>query len=178
MRKVVLAMSVSLDGYVAGPNGELDWLFPNLDAEAMEWTVNSLQEMDTHILGRANYEEQAQYWPTATDALAPLINGATKVVFSSTLETVEWENSRIATRGLAEEIADLKQQPGKNIVVPGGASFAQSVSRLGLVDEYRLIMHPVVLGAGLPLFTDGLSLKLLRSHPFATGAIALTYARA
>lgn len=175
MRKVVLAMSISLDGFVAGPRGELDWVFPNMDAEVAEWTNQSLSQMDTHVLGRVNYEEQAGYWPSATGDLAPLINKAAKVVFSTTLDRADWQNSRIATRGVAEEIAALRAQPGKDILVPGGARFAQEVSRLRLVDEYRLLIHPVVLGKGLPLFADEIKLKLQSTKTFATGAVALTY---
>lgn len=178
MRKVVLLMSVSLDGFVARPDGDLSWLFPNIDAEAMAWTVESIGQTDTQIMGRVAYEEQAQYWPTSTDELAPLINGATKVVFSSTLQTVEWENSRLATGSLQDEVAQLRQQDGKNIFVPGGARIAQSMSKLGLIDEYRLIVHPVVLGSGMPLFADPVELKLLDSRTFGSGAIAVTYERA
>jgi len=178
MRKVVLLMSVSLDGFVARPDGDLSWLFPNINDEAMAWTVDSIRQSDTQIMGRVAYEEQVQHWPNSTDALAPLINDATKVVFSSTLEKVEWKNSRLATASLADEVAQLRQQPGSaDIFVPGGARIAQSLSTLGLIDEYRLLVHPVALGAGMPLFADTVELKLLSSTTFATGAVAMTYNR-
>ncbi|MER5426523.1 dihydrofolate reductase family protein [Streptosporangium roseum] len=178
MRKVVLLMHVSLDGFVGRSDGDLQWIFPDMDDDLTEWTIDSLRRMDTHVLGRVNYEEQSGHWPYSTDRLAPLINNATKIVFSGTLEKVEWNNSRLATGDVTEEIAQLKQRPGTDIFVPGGARFAQSVSRLGLVDEYRLIVHPLVLGSGLPLFTDPIDLKLLSSREFSTGAVALTYRRA
>jgi dihydrofolate reductase len=178
MRKVVLAMAVSLDGYVATSGGALDWIFPNIDAELQAWIVASMRTTDTQILGRVNYQEQAQFWPTADDELAPLINDAEKVVFSSTLTSVEWKNSRLAKADVAHEVDALRQQAGGDILVPGGARFAQHVSRLQLVDEYRLVVHPAVLGEGMPLFTDPIDLKLLDCVTFATGAIALTYRRA
>ncbi len=178
MRKVVLLMSVSLDGFVARPDGDLSWIFPNFDDESKTWTIESLSQTDTQIIGRVTYEEQAQHWPTSTDELAPLINGSTKIVFSSTLQTVEWENSRLATGTFAEEIAAVREQEGKNIYVPGGAKIAQSLSRLGLVDEYRLIVHPVALGNGRPLFTDHIDLKLVDSVTFPAGPVGLTYERA
>jgi dihydrofolate reductase len=178
VKKVVLMMHVSLDGFVGRLNGDLDWLFPDIDDDLKEWTVDQLSQMDTHLLGRVNYEEQAQHWPSSTDELAPLINNATKVVFSKTLEKADWQNSRVARGDIAEEISGLKRQPGKDIFVPGGARFAQTLSKHRLIDEYRLVVHPVVLGSGLPLFTDALDLRLLSSRAFATGAVALTYERA
>lgn len=177
MRKVVLMMSISLDGFVARTNGEIDWLFPNMDADATAWSAETLSEADTHVLGSANYVEQAAFWPTATDDLAQLVNGATKVVFSRTLTTAEWAGSRIVTGDLTEEITALKEQPGGLIFVPGGARFAQSMSRARLVDEYRLLVHPVALGAGLPLFADEISLELTETRQFKTGVTALTYRR-
>jgi dihydrofolate reductase len=169
-------MALSLDGYAATSSGGLDWIFPNMDAEIEGWIVDSLRESDTQLLGRINYEEQARYWPAAEDARAPLINNATKIVFSSTLANVGWHNCRLADVDVAEQISQLKRQPGKDILVPGGVRFAQHVVRRGLVDEYRLIVYPVALGQGLPLFTEPRALELLRSRTFGTGAVALTYA--
>jgi dihydrofolate reductase len=175
MRKVVLQMVVSLDGYVAGPNGDLSWVFPGLDDDVRRWIVDSLSGIDTQLLGRVAYSEQEGYWPTATEELAPLMNESTKIVFASTLDKLGWSNSRLAEGSPAEEIARLKQEPGKDIYVPGGASFAQSLSAQGLIDEYRLIVNPVVLGGGLPLFTEPVNLKLLDSRAFGTGAVVLVY---
>lgn len=175
MRKVVLMMSVSLDGFVARPDGDLSWLFGGVDPEVMEWTVKVISQTDTQLIGGVTYEEQAQYWPTATDELAPLINSANKIVFSKSLKKLEWANSRLATGDVGAEISQLKKQPGKHIFVPGGARLAQSLSRLGLIDEYQLRVHPVVLGSGMPLFTDQIELKLLGSKTFGSGIIALSY---
>jgi dihydrofolate reductase len=178
MRKVVLAMSMSLDGFVARANGDLDWIFPNMNEEALRWTYDSISTTDTQLLGGVDYQAQSQYWPTADGDLAPLINGAQKIVFSSSLKQVDWQNARLAEGSVPEEVAKLREQPGKDILVPGGARFAQSMSKLGLVDEYRLFIHPVVLGTGLPLFTDPVDLKLQDSKTFETGAIVVTYQRA
>jgi dihydrofolate reductase len=176
MRKVVLIMAVSLDGYVGRPDGDVSWIFPNVDSAVLGWVSDAIRRTDTQLLGRVSYQEQAQHWPTATDDLAPLINGAQKIVFSSTLDTVdEWQNSRLAKADPAEEIADLKRSAGKDIFVPGGARFVQSLSRQGLIDEYRIAVHPVVLGAGLPLFTDEVKLTLVSSRAFDTGVLGLVY---
>jgi len=103
------------------------------------------------------------------------MNRATKIVFSRTLKKVDWENCRLAAGDPAEEIAELKRQPGAAIAVAGGARFAQSLSEQGLIDEYDLTVHPVVLGAGIPLFTDPINLKLLSTRAFDTGAVVLNY---
>jgi dihydrofolate reductase len=161
MSKVVLGMNVTLDGYVARTNGELDWMFPNIDAERTKSIVDGLREIDVFLMGRVTYEGMAGHWPTADDEIAPLMNSATKIVFSRTLSHVDWENCRLAKRDPAAEIAELKQRQGKTIAVAGGARLAQSLSKQRLIDEYNLTIHPVVLGTGLPLFTDPINLKLL-----------------
>ncbi len=178
MRKVSLGMNVTLDGYVAGPNGELDWLFRTMNPAQMEWVTEFLREVDTVLIGHVTYLEQAAAWPTETTEMATLLNSHAKIVFSKRLTTLEWNNSRLARADVAEEIAQLKQQPGKNIFVTGGATLAQSLSRLGLIDEYNLAIHPVVLGSGKPLFKDlssPLNLKLVNTRTFDTGAVYLTY---
>jgi dihydrofolate reductase len=180
MRKVVLGMQVSLDGFVAAPNGELDWMWHAFNDALKKSIIESLRENDTYLLGRVTYQEQAAHWPTSTDEIAPFMNNATKIVFSTTLETLEWANARLATADVATEIAQLKQQPGKNIAVSGGARFAQSLSRLGLIDEYSLVVHPVVLGAGMPLFADlsnPIRLDLVSTEHFDTGAVRFLYRR-
>jgi dihydrofolate reductase len=140
-----------------------------------EMVTESLRETDTIVLGRNNYLEQASYWPTQTTEMAALLNSHVKIVVSKTLDKLEWNNSRLATTDIAEEIAQLKQQPGKNIVVTGGPTLAQSLLRLGLIEEINLTVHPVVLGSGTPLFPEPLNLKLLSTRTFDSGAIALTY---
>ena len=168
-------MAVSVDGYAAKPDGDLGWIFPGFDDALRSWVIESLSETDTQLIGGINYQEQAQFWPTSTDELAPLINGSLKIVFSSSLKTLEWNNSRLAEAAPAQVIAELKQQPGKHIYVTGGAGLARSLSSQGLIDEYRLMVQPVVLGSGLPLFQDQIDLKLLDTKVFGTGALVLIY---
>lgn len=181
MRKVCLGMNITLDGYVAGPNGELDWVFRTMDGAQMEWVTKFLREVDTILIGHTTYLQQAAAWPSQTSEMATLLNSHAKIVFSKRLTTLAWNNSRLATADVSEEIAHLKQQPGKNIFVTGGATLAQSLSRLGLIDEYHMTIHPVVLGSGKPLFKDlplPLNLKLVSTKNFETGAIQLTYQKA
>jgi dihydrofolate reductase len=175
LRKIILGMNISLDGYVAGPNGELDFLYHTMTPAQLEMETKSLREVDTILLGRINYQGMAAYWPTQTSELADLLNSREKIVFSKTLDKLEWNNSRLAKNDINEEVAQLKQQSGKNIVVTGGPTFAQSVLRLGLIDEISLVIHPVVLGSGLPLFAERLNLKLLETITFDSGAIQHTY---
>ncbi len=175
MRKVILGMNVSLDGYLATPDGKLDWLFTHFDDELQASAVEALSRLDTALIGRRNYEEQAAAWASQTGPIADIMNSLTKVVFSRTLTQLEWQNSRLATASPAEEIARLKQQPGKDIGVAGGAGFAQSLSQQRLIDEYRLTVHPIALGKGLPLFVEPVQLKLVGCQTLASGVIVLNY---
>jgi len=156
---------MSLDGFVAGPNDEMDWLPPFNDDALWEdihkemW--NNLRSVDTFLLGRATYQIWENYWPAAATNPASTKNDlefsryadeTQKVVFSRTLERVDWKNSRLVKGDIAAEIAALKAQPGKNLALAGGAGLAQTFIRLGLIDEYQLLVHPVILGRGKPLF--------------------------
>lgn len=181
MRNVVLGMQTSLDGYVATVDGKLDWAFAHFDAELGAAAMEALSQLDTILLGSVNYTEQAAAWPHQQGPMADIMNNLNKIVFSSTLDHVDWANARLATGSPAEEIAQLKQQPGKDIGVAGGARLAQSLSREGLIDVYRLTVHPVVLGSGKPLFADlarPLNLKLVDEKRLTSGVLVLTYERA
>jgi dihydrofolate reductase len=178
MRNVVLKMDVSLDGFVGTSSGEVDWIFSSVDDELRAYRLDMLWRAGVHIMGRRTYEDMAAYWPTSDHPYAAPMNELPKVVFSKTLQEATWKDSQVASGGTGEELAQLKQQAGKDIVAHGGASFAQSLSRLGLVDEYRLFIHPVALGSGLPLVTDPIELRLVGSRAFDTGVLALTYVRA
>jgi dihydrofolate reductase len=178
MRQVVLQMSVTLDGYVAGPGGDGDWGLPAEDPDVRDWKVASLRRAGTHIMGRVTYEQMAAHWPDATGDYAVLMNGTPKVVFSTTLPTADWASSRIARGDLAEEIAALKRESGGEIMAHGGARFVQALSRGGLIDEYRLVIHPVALGNGLPLFKDlagPLRLDLAEAKTFPGGTVIHVY---
>lgn len=178
MRQVILQMSVTLDGYVAGPDGDGDWGLPPEHPDVRAWKIASLRRAGTHIMGRVTYEQMAGYWPTATGDYAAFMNDLPKVVFSKTLPTAGWETSRIARGDLAEEIAALKSEPGGEIFAHGGAAFVQALSRFGLIDEYRLVIHPVALGNGLPLFKDlakPLRLDLAEAKDFPGGTVIHVY---
>jgi dihydrofolate reductase len=184
MRKVIYSMGVSLDGFIAGPRGEIDWSAP--DEELHRFHNEQARELGAHFLGRRLYEEMT-YWETA-DAnpgaaeheleFARIWQAMPKVVFSTTLETVAG-NARLARDGVAEEVAGLKRQPGGDLAV-GGAGLASTFIALGLVDEYRLFLYPVVLGGGTRLFPaldERIDLELAGTRTFASRVIYARYRR-
>jgi dihydrofolate reductase len=187
MRNVILLMHVSLDGFVAGPNGEMDWI--RFDDALVDDVAELTASADTALFGRVTYEMMAGYWPTAADQPgatkhdidhARWVNAAPKLVFSRTLETVEWANSRIVGDNIPAEIAKLKAQPGKNLLMIGSARTAHSFMQQGLIDEYRLNVNPVVLGGGLPLFPNlkqPIQLKLISAKSYAFGVVGCHYAQ-
>jgi len=180
MRKLVLSMGVSLDGLVARPGrfGAGGWGLPPDDPALKSRKLEWMRDVGLHLMGRNTYEEMAEFWPTSDDDYAAPMNEIPKVVFSRTLERADWPDSRIARGDLADEIAELKREPGKDMLAWGGAAFAQSLSSLRLVDEYRLILQPVALGEGLPLFKDltaPLRLELVDAHTYDTGAALHVY---
>lgn len=175
--RLVLKMHQSIDGFVCTPGGDESWLFPHMDESVLKWEVDHLWKAGTHIMGKNLYEIMAAYWPNSDEPAAAPMNGIPKVVFSRTLKAATWGPARIAAGDLATEVACLKQESSKDILAHGGAAFAQSLSRLNLVDEYRLLVHPVALGSGKPLTQSPLNLRLVSSREFATGVVALIYAR-
>jgi dihydrofolate reductase len=202
MRKLILKMSITLDGFVGGANGEIDWLFKTTDDEAKRWIADTVGQAGVHIMGSRTYSDMAAYWPSSTDILAAPMNQIPKVVFSrrehpklsattKALEdanrelpvdkaraSVSWSRPRVASGDLAHEIARLKEEPGNDIIAHGGAGFARSLVASGLIDEYQLLVHPVALGGGLPLFSQlskPLPLTLVHTTTFAAGAVAHVY---
>ena len=210
MRKLVLQMRVSADGFVGGPNGEIDWLLRTMDESAISWIEDTLWQSGVHIMGSRTFYDMINYWPTSSNPLAKPMNEIPKIVFSkkrqietSTLEQTTqalkdatqldlenginpltdksistWTNAPIASGDLRAEISALKNQNGKFILAHGGATFAQSLVGLGLIDEYRLLIHPVILGKGLPLFSTAMTptyLHLESSTILKTGIIANIY---
>jgi dihydrofolate reductase len=181
MRKIIVSEMVSLDGFFARPDGDLDWHV--VDDEFNAFARKQLDEMDTLLFGRVTYEGMASYWPTeaalADDPeIAAAMNRLPKVVFSRTLNALEWSNSQLARGDIAEEIRRLKAQPGKDMAIFGSGEIVSALTRKGLIDEYRLFVCPVVLGSGKPLFarlSDTLNLRLLNSQPFASGVVLLYY---
>jgi dihydrofolate reductase len=179
-RSVILGMNTSLDGYVADAEGGLDWMWPTMDPAQGESVVMFLRSVDTVLIGHNTYVEQAAHWPGQVGEMADLLNAHTKVVFSSRQEMLAWDNSRLASADAATEIGQLKQEPGKDIFVTGGATLAQSLARLGLIDEYKIAIHPTVLGAGMPLFADvpeTTRFALVECTSYGSGTVDLHYRR-
>jgi dihydrofolate reductase len=173
-------MGVSLDGFVARSGGNLDWGLPPEHQDVTAWKVAALRDVSTHIMGRVTYEGMAAHWPTGTGVYAAPMNDTPKVVFSKTLERADWTGTRIARGDLAAEIAGLKRESGGDIMAHGGATFVQSLSKLGLIDEYHLVIRPVALGNGLPLFKDlpgPLHLRLLDATTYPDGTAIHVYQR-
>lgn len=178
--KIVLMMGISLDGFVAVPSGngltpvmEGGGLPPE-DPELKKTKIDWIWKAGAHLMGRNTYEEMASFWPTSSDDYAAPMNEIPKVVFSEGLERADWPESRIARGALAEEIDTLKHESDKDLIAWGGASFAQSLARQGLVDEYRLTTHPVAVAGGEPLFKDipaPVRLKLVDSKVFNSAAV-------
>jgi dihydrofolate reductase len=174
-RKLVLQLQYSLDGCVAGPNGELDWIFPDFDAEYANWGVEKLWQAGAHLMGSATYKAMAAHWPTSSEPYAPPMNEIPKIVFSRSLSSADWRDTRIVSTDLATEIRKLKHEPGRDLLAHGGVRFARSLIRSGLVDEFRLIVHPVALGDGLRPFSDlaaPIRLRLATVTTFKTGIVA------
>ena len=178
MRELVLQMGVSIDGYVATIDGAHDWGYDGEDPATKQWKLDSVWGAGAHLMGRRTYEDMAAVWPESSSDYAAPMNEIPKVVFSRTLEHAGWPESQIAAGDLSEEIGRLKGEEGGYLMAHGGATFAQALSREGLVDEYRLVIHPAALGDGLALFEDlpsRLALELVEAHTYSTGAAIHVY---
>ena len=185
MRKLIYSMTVSLDGYIAGPDGGIDWTGP--DEELFVFHTEQVREIGVHLCGRRLYETM-EYWETAEESrlvaehveFARIWKALPKIVFSTTLESV-MGNSRLAGGGVGEEVVRLKEQPGQDIAV-GGAGLAGACMKLELIDEWRLFVSPVVLGGGtsyFPPLADGIDLELVETKTFdAARVVYLRYRRA
>jgi dihydrofolate reductase len=190
MRKLIMKMSISIDGFVCDANGGNEWIFKTGDQESLAWSVGSASQAGLIIMGRKSFEGMAPYWPTATGPFAAPMNEIPKAVFTKkgfagippdtgqSPAAASWAEARVFDGDLAEGIRQLKAEPGKPIVAIGGAGFMQSLIATGLIDEYVLGTHPVALGSGMPIF-NGLSnplyLKLVDVKVFPKGTIARTY---
>jgi dihydrofolate reductase len=183
MRKVILMMSVSLDGFIEGPNRELDWHM--VDDELHSHFNEQLSAMGAFLHGRVTYELMAGFWPTADrdpSSTRPMVEFARiwrdmpKIVYSRTLERAGW-NTTIVRDVVPDEIMQLKQQPGGDLAL-GGAGIAAAFMRHDLIDEYRLYVHPVAIGQGKPLFPESdtrTSLRLAETRTFGNGVVLLRY---
>jgi dihydrofolate reductase len=181
MRKLFISNFVSLDGYLAGSNGELDW--HKVDKEFHDYAENMLESVDIILFGRITYQMMAAYWPadhavTNDPIIAGKMNSLPKIVFSKTLESADWENTTVVKEDLKEAVLKLKEQPGKDIVILGSGSIVSAFTQMGIIDEYRILINPVILGAGKLHFTGDINRKLLKLtdvRRFASGLVMLTY---
>jgi len=180
MRKVIAVEFVTLDGFISGPNGELDW-FVHDDPEI---PGGQLDSVDTFLFGRRTYELMVSHWPTATDdnpVIIAKMNNTPKIVFSKTLNKVEWgrwNNAKLVKENVVETVNQMKKQPGKDMVILGSGTLVSSFLKLGLIDEYQILLHPIVLGRGKPLFRDlseRQKLELIGTKTFKSGVVGLYY---
>ncbi len=181
MRKLFSFNMVTLDGFFEGPNQDIGW--HHVDEEFNQFAIEQTSSVDTILFGRVTYEGMASYWPTSaaiTDdpVIADLMNRLPKIVFSRTLQKAEWNNTRLIKDHIAEEITKLKQQPGKDLAIFGSANLLSTLVQMDLVDEHRIMVNPVVLGSGTPLFqgvNEPIELKLLKTKAFDSGNVLLYY---
>ena len=177
MRRVVLQMGITVDGYVASDRTHPGGSVPE-DDELVQWKLDRVSRAGAHLMGRVTYEEMASYWPHADHPYAAPMNSIPKVVFSRTLTDASWAVTRIARGELAMEIAALKQEPGPDMIAYGGASFAAALAAQGLIDEYCLAIQPVATGAGRPLFGElsaARDLELIEARSFPCGVVVHVY---
>lgn len=185
MRKIITTTWITLDGFIAGPNQEMDWVM--VDAEMGQYEYDIVSSADTLLLGRVTYQSFAGAWPYVPDnpnvspeekMYARRLNAMRKIVFSRTLPAAEWENSTLVKEIVPEEIAQWKQESGGDMLIYGSASIVQTLTNHGLIDEYQLLVHPVILGAGKPFFQHiqaRQKLKLVGTKSFPSGVIGLYY---
>ena len=177
MASLVLKMSVSLDGYVAPPDGSADWVAAGRSADGASWTVETLSNASAHLIGAATYAAWATFWPSASGPFAGPMNEIPKVVFSDSLVSADWSETTIAAGDLAAAIPRLKQEHTDGyLLAHGGVRFARSLVETGLIDEYRLVVHPVVLGAGERIFLAPLTIEPTSTIAFSGGAVAHVFA--
>jgi len=168
-------MIVSIDGYVAAKDRGVDWMFPHVGPDLQARILTDLEQTDTILIGRATYEGMSAIWPDQHHPLADLMNELPKLVFSTTLDKVGWNNSRLAGDDPVAEIRSLRSESDKELRVLGGANLTQTLGRLGVIDEYQLVVVPAVLGDGVPLFADATTLALQASERFDRNTLLNVY---
>jgi dihydrofolate reductase len=182
MRKLIVFNHVSLDGYFAGPNGDISW-FKTGDAEMNEYAIASVNSAGAMLFGRVTYELMANYWPTPLamkndPVLAERMNSLPKVVFSRTLDKASWNNTRLVKGDMSAEIGQTKREAEKDITILGSGSIVSQLAPLGLIDEYQIMVNPVAIGKGKTMFEgikDKLALKLTKTRTFNNGNVLLCY---
>jgi dihydrofolate reductase len=180
MRKLYSFNMVTVDGYFEGGPWAIDW--HRVDAEFNDFAVAQLHSTGALLFGRVTYQGMASFWPTPSaiendPEVAGVMNGISKIVFSKTLEKAEWNNSRLVRDHIAEEVGKLKEQSGEDLGVFGSANLLSTLIRLNLVDEHRVMVNPIVLGKGTPLFqtSERLPLRLASTRTFGNGNVLLCY---
>jgi dihydrofolate reductase len=186
MRKVKLQIQVTVDGFICGPNGEMDWMVSDWDEVLKVYTGELTSSVDTFLMGRATGEGMAIYWPTVAGNpesseedkwMAERLNSFPKVVFSRTISHIDWNNARIAN-DIFTEVQELKKEPGQHIMIYGGAGIVSSFISENLIDEYHLFINPVAIGKGKPIFhqvNNSLKLKLVKTTVSTTGIVIHQY---
>ena len=179
MRKLKLQVQISLDGFIAGPNGEMDWMMFDWDEDLKEYVRQITDSVDCILLGRKLAQGFIPHWASHPEEEgAEKINNTPKLVFSNTLDHSEWDNTILLKGDLTEQITQLKKQEGKDIIVYGGADFVSSLIKADLIDEYNLLVDPTAIGEGMPIFKkldSKLNLQLKKSIPFDCGITLLCY---
>lgn len=187
MRKIVLFMHISLDGFVAGPQGEMDWI--RVDDELFDYAAQRTNESDTALYGRVTYQMMESYWPTAADQPNPskhdLEHSAwykqvSKVILSRSMKGRDIPNVTIINNNVKQHILAIQQQPGREIIIFGSPGAAHSLMQLDLIDEYWLFVNPILLGQGIPLFDNvlpGTQLHLCTTKVFSSGVVCMHYKR-
>jgi dihydrofolate reductase len=181
MRKLAVFNFVTLNGYFQGPTGDISW--HRHGQEESEYAAEGLKSGSTLLFGRVTYEQMASFWPTPdaiknAKVVAEGMNKADKIVFSRTLKKAEWNNTRLVKDNMVEEIKRLKQMPGKDLTVLGSGSILTQLAEAGLIDEYQLMIDPILLGDGTPIFKNlrhKLDLKLTATRTFNSGVVLLNY---
>ena len=180
-------MQISIDGFVAGPSGEMDWMVWNWDDALTQYVTDLTAPVDCILLGRVLAQGFIPHWAAAaanadtTNHFAQKMDETAKVVFSQTLDSHEWRHTDLAKGNLADEIAQLKNQDGGDIIVYGGSSFVSNLIKYNLIDEYHLFVNPTILGKGMPIFQDLealLPMKLASAQSFDCGIVVMCYQRA
>lgn len=182
MRKIIFQTTISTDGFFEGENHEIDW--HKVDDEFKEFAIDMLYNVDALLFGRKTYTLMKNYWPTedvtkSDPVTAERMNSLPKYVFSRTLDKADWNNTTLIKENIAEEVLKLKQEPGEDIAILGSSDLAVSFIKLKLIDEFRIIVSPVVLGKGKRLFkglNDKLNLRLMRTTIFNSGNVLCYYA--
>jgi dihydrofolate reductase len=173
MASVILKMSVSLDGYVASADGSSDWIVAGRCPDGAKWVLDTVSNTSAHLVGAATYTRWADFWPDESGPFAAPMNEIPKVVFSNSLTSADWGETTIVTGDLADAVAHLKQERSDGyLLAQGGVRFARSLVETGLIDEYRLVVHPVILGAGERLFTAPHTIEPVSTTTFSGGAVA------